>query len=69
MVGFIIVITQFRVTTATSCRALTRVLNVIYVEGHERASSLLLQCTVSVSTGNILMWVCVVYYIKERVYD
>jgi hypothetical protein len=47
-VKFIIVITQFRVSIATNCPSLTYCKNVIYAVDHERASSLLFQCIVSI---------------------
>jgi hypothetical protein len=41
-------ITQFRTTIATNCRVLTRCMEVSYLVGHERRSSLLFQRVLSV---------------------
>jgi hypothetical protein len=46
--GFAIIIRQFQVTIATRFPALTRCTIVSYVVVHERASSLSLQCLVSI---------------------
>lgn len=66
---FITAIIKFQVTTAINCKALTCCKNVSYVVGHERAISLLLQCTVYSVGINILIWIYEVYYIKEKVYN
>jgi hypothetical protein len=56
---FIIAITQFQATVARTCRMLTRCMNVSYVVGHERVSSLVLVYRVScVNTDNLLLWIC-----------
>jgi hypothetical protein len=59
----IIVITQFQVDMAMNCRALTFCINIRYVAGHKRASSLPLQryFDYSMSTDTILMWICKMY--------
>jgi hypothetical protein len=44
---FVTVITQFQVTIATNCQLLTHCMNVNSV-GHERTSSALLRCIVSI---------------------
>jgi hypothetical protein len=47
-VRFFIVITQLRVTIETNYQALTCCMNVGYVAGHERVSSLSFKCIVSI---------------------
>jgi hypothetical protein len=62
---FNIVIPQFRVAIATDCRALTSCLNVNYVVGNERASSLFLHCVVSILYFDVGMWNVVYIYKSE----
>jgi hypothetical protein len=46
--------TQFRITVVANCRALTRCMNLRHVVGHERASSILLHCVMSI------LWVLII---------
>jgi hypothetical protein len=58
-VRFITVTTQIQVTMATNCRALTSIIHINYVVGHEGARSLFVNVIFySMSAVNILMWIC-----------
>jgi hypothetical protein len=53
---FIVVITRFKVSTVTYCPVLTRCVIISYIVGHERASSLLFQCIVSILWILTILW-------------
>jgi hypothetical protein len=53
-VGFIFVVSLFRVIITTNCVALTRCMIVSCVIDHELASSLLFQCTESVLSALVI---------------
>jgi hypothetical protein len=58
-VRFVIVIAHFQVIIATNCPALTHCMIVSYVVCHkQRSSSISVYRVHSVSTDNILMWIC-----------
>jgi hypothetical protein len=71
-VGFVIVIMQYQVAIATNSRALTCFMNVSYIVGHERSSSLWFQYIVFLLSALIIdvdLQNVVYIHIKRTVYD